>query len=106
MQHPRNRSFWSFSEEEREVFRESHPQSLGGAAVPAKIGLPPTRSFRGCLYGEKTKGYRWHVVELNTNPRRRAEVLKGTQESLIAGKYIFGPGVMMCRGMVEGMVVP
>jgi len=58
------------------------------------------------LYGEKTKGYRWHVVELNTTPRRRAEVLKGTQESLIAGKYIFGPGVMMCRGMEEGMAVP
>jgi hypothetical protein len=53
-----------------------------------------------------TKGYRWHVVELNTTPRRRVEVLKGMQESLIAGIYIIGPGAMMCRGMEEGMVVP
>jgi hypothetical protein len=58
------------------------------------------------LYGEKTKGYKWPVVELNTTLRRKAEVLKGTQESLITGKYIFGPGAMMCRGMEEGMVVP
>jgi hypothetical protein len=58
------------------------------------------------LYGEKTKGYKWHVVELNTTPRRRVEVLKGTQESQLAGIYKFGPGVMMCRGMEEVMVAP
>jgi hypothetical protein len=59
------------------------------------------------LCEEKTKGSRWYAAELNTTPRRKAGVLKGTQErALIVGKYIFGPGGMMCRGTAEGMVVP
>jgi len=59
------------------------------------------------LCEEKTKVNRWHVAELNTTQRGRAEVLKGAQEkALIAGKCISGPGVMMCRGMEEEMVVP
>jgi hypothetical protein len=48
-----------------------------------------------------------YAAGLNTTQRRRAGVLKGTQEwALIVGIYIFGLGGMMYRGTAEGMVVP
>ena len=75
--------------------------------MPAKVELPPPRSFRGRLYEEKTKGYRWYAAELNTTQRRRAGVLKGTQMwALKVGICIFGPGEMMCRDKVVEMVAP
>jgi hypothetical protein len=106
MQHPRNQIPLCFSEEGREVYRCSHPQSLDGEAVVVFV-LPPPRSFQGYWYEEKTKGSRWPAAEPDTTPTYRAEALMGTRETaLIAGIYTIVLGEMMYRGMVEGTVVP
>lgn len=106
MQHPRNQRSLPFSEAEREVCRWSPPQSVGGA-VPARVELPPPKSFRVRLCEGKTRGNRWYAAELNTTQRRRVGVLKEKQKrALIVGKYISGLEEMMCHGKAEGMVVP